>query len=249
MQLPQAYIRASMLAAGFLALLAGSLVAPDPIAAQYSESSYFETWTDIATIYNFSDRFRYDGDYGVRAALSTDDFTQVYLRPSVRYETLPWLRLHGGVGWFHTFFQDAEDADELRPWLGARFVGPRPGDWLIQNYFRLELRAFDFGGGGDSETAWRGRWQLQVRSPDFRIASAEGFYALAFVEAFHTFDAEIQGFAAERLRLNLGAGKTLSRGWRVELNGMYQKGRVEEGFTGFDLDEGILRLRLFYSFN
>ena len=142
-----------------------------------------------------------------------------------------------------------EDADELRPWLGVRFVGPRPGGFLIQNYFRLELRAFDFGSGGDSETAWRGRWQLQVRSPDFRIASAEGFYGLAFVEAFHTFDAEIEGFAAERLRVNLGAGKTLSRGWRVELNGMYQKGRVDEGASGFDLDEGIVRLRLFYSFN
>jgi hypothetical protein len=247
MQMPRALRRALLIVAGFLVFLAGGLVAPDPVAAQYSESSYFETWTDIATIYNFSDRLRYDGDYGVRAALSTDDFTQVYLRPSVRYETLPWLRLHGGLGWFHTFFQDAEDADEIRPWLGIRFVGPRPGGWLIQNYFRLELRAFEFGGG--SESAWRGRWQLQVRSPDFRIASAEGFYALAFVEAFHTFDAEIQGFAAERLRLNLGAGKTLSRAWRVELNGMYQKGRVEEGLTGFDLDEGILRLRLFYSFN
>ena len=247
MQMPQACIRASMLVAEFLALLAGSLVAPDPIAAQYSESSYFETWTDIATIYNFSDRFRYDGDYGVRAALSTADFTQIYLRPAVRYEVVPWLRLHGGIAWFHTFFRDVEDADELRPWLGIRFVGPRPGGWLVQNYFRFELRAFEFGGG--SETAWRGRWQLQVRSPDFRIASAERFYALAFVEAFHTFDAEVQGFAAERLRLNLGAGKTLSRGWRVELNGMYQKGRVEEGASGFDLDEGIVRLRLFYSFN
>ncbi len=245
--MPRASRRAFFLVAEFLVFLAGGLVAPDPVAAQYSESSYFETWTDIATIYNFSDRFRYDGDYGVRAALSTADFTHLYLRPSVRYEVVPWLRLHGGLGWSHTFFSDQEDADELRPWLGIRFVGPRPGGFLIQNYFRLELRAFEFGGG--PETAWRGRWQLQVRSPDFRIGSADRFYALAFTEAFHTFDGEIQGFAAERLRLNLGFGKTLSRAWRVELNGMYQKGRVEEGVTGFDLDEGILRLRLFYSFN
>ena len=38
--------------------------------------------------------------YVSRAALSTPDFTQVYLRPSVRYQALPWLRLHGGLGWF-----------------------------------------------------------------------------------------------------------------------------------------------------
>jgi hypothetical protein len=30
---------------------------------------------------------------------------------------------------------------------------------------------------------------------------------------------------------------------------MFQKGRVREGSGGFDLDEFILRLRLFYSFN
>jgi hypothetical protein len=30
---------------------------------------------------------------------------------------------------------------------------------------------------------------------------------------------------------------------------MYQHGRVETGVSGFDLDEGILRLRMFYSFN
>jgi hypothetical protein len=230
-------------------VILGGLLAPGPLDAQYSKTAYFETWTDIATIYNLSDRFRYDGDYGVRAWLTADDFTQVYLRPSVRYEVQPWLRLHGGLGWFHTFFPDIEDGDELRPWLGIRLVGPRPGGFLIQNYFRLEYRAFNFKTGGDWDTAWRGRWQLQVRSPDFRIGSAERFYAVAFSEFFHTFDAEIQGIAAERLRLNLGVGKTVSRAWRVELNGMFQKGRVEEGSSGFDLDEGILRLRLFYSIN
>ncbi len=230
-------------------LIVGILLTPGSMMAQYTKSAYFETWTDLTTIYNINDRFRYDGDYGIRAWLSTEDFTQISLRPSVRYEVQPWLRLHGGLAWFHTFFRVSADADEFRPWLGVRFVGPHLGGFLIQNYFRLEVRVFDFKTVGNRETAWRGRWQLQVRSPDFRVGAAERFYALAFAEFFHTFGTEIQGFAAERLRLNLGAGKTLSPRWRVELNGMFQKARVEQGLTGFDLDEGILRLRLFYSLN
>ncbi len=230
-------------------IIVGSLFTPIPLAAQYTKSAYFETWTDLTTIYNINDRFRYDGAYGARAWLSTDDFTQIFLRPSVRYEVQPWLRLRAGLAWFHTFFRVAGDVDELRPWLGVRLVGPRPGGFLIQNYFRLEFRVFALQTDGTRSTAWRGRWQLQVRSPDFPVGSAERFYALASVEFFHTFGTEIQGFAAERLRLNLGAGKTLSPRWRVELNGMFQKGRVEQGLAGFDLDEGILRLRLFYSFN
>ena len=195
---------------------------PFPIAAQYTKSSYFETWTDLITIYNINDRFRYDGTYGVRAWLSTEDFTQISLRPSVRYEVQPWLRLHGGLGWFHTFFRVAGDVDELRPWLGIRFAGPRPGGFLIQNYFRLEFRVFEFQTDGTRSTAWRGRWQLQVRSPDFSVGSAERFYSLASVEFFHTFGAEIQGFAAERLRLNLGVLHMISTAAMIRLGRVYR---------------------------
>ena len=230
-------------------LLACGLTSPERLSAQYTESAYFETWADIATIYNVDERFRYDGDYGVRAFLSTPDFSQIYLRPSVRYEVASWLRLHGGLAWFHTFFPDDDDADEVRPWIGARIVGPSPGGWTIQNYLRLELRVFEFGGDVGGDSAWRGRWQLQARSPDFRIGSAERFYGVFFSEIFHTFDSEVQGFAAERLRLNAGLGRTFSHSWRAELNGMFQHGRVEDGLTGFGLDEGILRLRMFYTFN
>jgi hypothetical protein len=230
-------------------LLGCGLTSPERLSAQYTESAYFETWADIATIYKVGERFRYDGDYGVRAFLSTPDFSQIYLRPSVRYEVAPWLRLHGGLAWFHTFFPENEDADEVRPWIGARIVGPSPGGWTIQNYLRLELRVFEFGGDVGGDSAWRGRWQLQARSPDFRIGSAERFYAVFFAEIFHTFDDDVEGFAAERLRLNAGLGRTFSQSWRAELNGMFQHSRIDEGLTGFGLDEGILRLRFFYTLN
>ena len=105
-------------------LVAASLAVPSAVRAQYTETAYFETWTDLATIYELSERFRYDGDYGIRAVVSTPDFSQIFLRPSVRYAAADWLRLHGGLGWFHTFFPNDSDVDELRPWAGARF-GPR----------------------------------------------------------------------------------------------------------------------------
>ena len=35
----------------------------------------------------------------------------------------------------------------------------------------------------------------------------------------------------------------------AKLNGMFLHGRVEAGVAGFDLDECILRLRMFYTFN
>ena len=65
-------------------LILASLLAPSPVVAQYTKSTYFETWTDLATIYNVNDRFRYDGQYGVRAWPWPEDFSQIFLRPSVR---------------------------------------------------------------------------------------------------------------------------------------------------------------------
>ena len=64
-------------------------------AQEESDSAEFETWTDIATIYQFNDRLRYDGDYGIRSWLTTRGFRQIYFRPSVRYRAKPWLLLHG----------------------------------------------------------------------------------------------------------------------------------------------------------
>ena len=108
--------------------------------------------------------------------------------------------------------------------------------------FGWRLRTSDVWAGPSPIGAAAHRW-------GFGIGSAERFYVVAFGEVFHTFDNEIEGLAAERLRLSLGLGKAFSRVWRMELNGMFQHGRVDEGVTGFDLDEGILRLRMFYTFN
>ena len=58
-----------------------------PAASQQFEFSEFHTWTDIATIYKFNDAFRYDGDYGF---LTSDDWTLIYLRPSVALIESRW---------------------------------------------------------------------------------------------------------------------------------------------------------------
>ena len=47
------------------------------------------------------------------------------------------------------------------------------------------MTVFEFGGDREGDSAWRGRWQVQARSPDFRIGSAERFYVVTFAEFFH----------------------------------------------------------------
>jgi len=85
----------------------------------------FQTWSDIATIYNMSDNWRYDGDQGVRGVLSQNDFTQLYFRPSVRYRSKSWFTVHGGIRFFKTFIEDDDDTFEIGPWQVCDSSGPK----------------------------------------------------------------------------------------------------------------------------
>lgn len=242
-------------------VLMGVVIAttPKPAAAQAFDFSEFHTWTDVATIYKFGDTFRYDGDYGIRGLLTGDDWTLIYLRPSVRYKDRPWLRLHGGMALFYNFLKDVEDLPELRPWVGVRFAGPTLGGWTISNYFRLEYRAFYLKGTGEWDEVWRGRWQLQVTTPDFAIGGAERFYALASIEPFQDFGTSFNPFqdfgstfrgeAADRIRTNIGIGNKLTPALRIDLNYLFHSRRVSEGDRQFDVDDHVVRLRFFYTFN
>ncbi len=216
-----------------------------PTWAQASQFKEFHTWTDVRTTKNFSERFRYDGDYGIRGLLTDRAWTLVYLRPSVRYGAKPWVTLHGGVGLIYNFF-DGEDLPELRPWIGARFTSQFPSGWVVTNYPRLEYRAFYYKSERHWEGNFRGRWKLQVTSPRFEIGSAREFYGLAFVEPF--FNSDLEGIG-ERFRINLGMGKQLNDRLRAELNYLFHKVRwPDEGGT-LALDDHVLRLRFFYTFD
>lgn len=218
-----------------------------PAQAQLPEFEEFHTWTDIATVKNFSERFRYDGDYGVRGLLTDSNWTLVYLRPSVRYQAKPWMTLHGGAALFYNFF-DGEDLPELRPFVGVRFPYKTPGGWVISNYFRLEYRAFYIKSDSDWDGGFRGRWQLQATSPRFEIGSVQNFYSHASVEPFFDFSSDRDDTFGDRYRINLGMGRQFKDRLRAEMNYMFHKIRLPDESGTLELDDHVLRIRFFYSF-
>ena len=196
----------------------------------------------------FNDRFRYDGDYGIRGLLTDDFWTVVYLRPSVRYKDRDWLSLHGGAALFYNFFEGEEDLPELRPWLGVRFGWPRLGGFAFSHYLRLELRAFYLHEESQWDGSLRGRYQLAVQSPRFAIGPADAFYILASVEAFEDLAATDNTTFGDRFRFNFGIGKKVTNALRMELNYLFHKVRLSDERGDFDFDDHVVRLRFFYSF-
>jgi len=222
---------------------------PIPAASQEPKFSEFHTWWDIATIYNFDDRFRYDGDYGTRGLLTDDYWTLVYLRPSVRYRDRSWLSLHGGAALFYNFLEGEADLPELRPWLGARFVWPRLNGFVFSHYFRLELRAFYISEDSRWNVSLRPRYQLAMTSPDFAIGTADAFYILVSAELFEDLSSSDNTTIGDRFRFNLGMGKKVTSTLRMELNYVFHTVRLSDARGDFDFDDHVVRLRLFYSFN
>jgi len=226
-------------------LIAAVALCTLPAQAQTPDYNNFHTWADLATIKNFSKDFRYDGDYGVRGLLSDDDWTQIYLRPSVRYRLNTVTTLHGGAALFYSFLEE-EDLPELRPWLGVRFANRIGPGWIISNYFRLEYRAFYLKPESDWDTSFRARWQLQARSPLFEIGSVKGFYGLASIEPFFMFESTSADNFGDRFRFNLGIGRSLNKRLRAEANYLFHKVRITDEGGTLDVDDHVLRFRFFY---
>ena len=155
------------------------------VLVSFGQCSDFQTWSDIATIYNFSKNWRYDGDQGIRGVVSDNDFTLLYFRPSVRYRAKSWFTVHGGIRFFQTFKDDYDDTFEIGPWQGLRFVWPKIGAYSISHYFRLEERMiWETEGENDFDFTLRGRYQLGARSPDYDFLFKNGIYLTGSVELF-----------------------------------------------------------------
>jgi hypothetical protein len=223
-----------------------------PGVAKPDSDRNFQTWFDITTIYDW-ERWKYNGDYGLRGIVSRSEFKLMFLRPSVLFQVKPGLTLHGGIGFFRTFFDDADDTFELRPWQGLRFVWPRIGGYVITHFLRLEERmTWETEGEKEYDFTLRARYQLGFRSPTWDVLFKNGLFLRASMEFFWNLEESLGDNFINRIRYFFGAGTHVSKTWRVELQYTLQDGRAieDELFRDpFDSEEHILRLRLFYTFN
>jgi len=217
-----------------------------PMAMKSSRGADFQIWSDITTIYRFADGWRYDGDQGIRwGKLDDNDFTLLYIRPSIRYRVKPWFTVHGGIRFFQTFIDDEEDTFEIGPWQGLRLVGPTVGNYVFHHYLRLEERMiWQTEGENDSDFTVRSRYQLGFRSPNYKILFEDGIYVTGSIEPFADLEKPL---FINRIRYDIGLGTTFSDTWRVQLRYLLQQGR-NNASTAFTADEHILRMRFFYAF-
>ena len=217
------------------------------LVGAYDEPSD-EFWGDLMTIYDISDRWQYNGDYGYRTAFSDNIFHLGYIRPSFSYMTQKGVTLHGGVGLFKSIIDNDADILELRPWAGLRFTWPQIKGFRFSHFFRLEERLLWIK---DTETVststLRGRYQLGLVTPTWNVLMKNGIFFMGSAELFWNLKDPFNENFSDRIRYTAGVGSRVTNNWRAELQYVQQDGRAlaQDSFT---LDERIIRLRLFYTF-
>ena len=216
------------------------------IAKGQSDEIDFQNWTDVTLTYFFSQKLSLGGDAGLRGIISSKDWNQFYIRPTINYTVSPRVKISGGIGSFNTFNKTLSNTYEIRFFQDAHISWPDIG-WIdFYHRFRLEERFF-FYENLDNDQAIRGRYLFRARTIDFRLLSKKkSFYLKGMWEVFVPISKSAAELFVNNQRFYAAIGHRSSDRLRFELFYIWQQSR-EFSDDGFKTSENIFRLRFFYT--
>jgi len=135
------------------------------------DDTEFQTWMDFRTIYDINEKFTYDGNYGIRGLLSSEDWRRYYINPSIIYYHKVNLRYRGGLRIIFTEEYSTVNSFELRPWQGFSLNWPQTSYLTINNYLRMEERITFYSNEYSTDFALRFRYRIQVKTPTISLTA------------------------------------------------------------------------------
>jgi len=218
-------------------------VIPD-ISWSQEDDVDFQTWMDLTTVHNFSSKWAYTGDYGLRGIVSGHDWNTFVIRPTFRYRITPILDVRGGVALFYTLDKVIENNLELRFHQEVGIKWPEAVGMVFKHRARFEERFF-FYKGLDNEFSARARYRLYFETPDLRIFKRCGpFFGMASIEFFLPLGESATERFINRNRVEIGIGHRANQKFRWELHYIWQNSKAYED-DSFKTSENIFRMRFF----
>lgn len=215
------------------------------VAVAQEDKNDFQTWMDFTTFRFVSNRSAVGGDAGIRGLLSSKGWTQLYIRPTFRFQYHS-LDLAGGIGLFQTYNKDISNLTEIRLFQQATLHWPTTHLIKFSHRIRFEQRFFNYSdpsvGDLEDDFSSRFRYQLMLRSKDINIFNQK-IYFKAAVEIFQKNNSGNETFVNSS-RLIVTVGHRFKGKFWYELHFISQRSRkfVEDGLK---TSEQILRLRVF----
>jgi len=217
---------------------------PDqPCLAQGSASE--QIWFDVTDYFRINQGFSIGGDAGIRGMVFSDEeWMALYIRPSVSYRASRDLEFSGGLGLFQAFRPGPEDALEVRPWGGVRYMWPRSPKMTLEHYFRAEGRNVRLGQNQDFRSALRLRYRIATYLPiTSEKSTGRGIYLPLQYEWFMDAAGDVPARFINQNRFVAGFGYRLSSKWRFELQYTLVLFR-ESARDGFEPFAHVFRFRV-----
>ncbi len=213
--------------------------------AEAQDETDFQTWTDFTTFIFVSNRSAVGGDFGIRGLLSSKGWTQLYIRPTFRFQYNS-LDLAGGVGLFQTYNNDISNITEIRLFQQATLHWPTTHLLKFSHRLRFEQRFFNYNdpdeGDPEDDFSRRFRYQLSIRTRDVTVLNQKIYFKVA-AEFFQKNNSSDEVFINTSRYIATVGHRFKGKFW-YELHYISQRSRKLEE-DGLKTSEHILRLRLF----
>src|SRR5215470_13528061 len=244
-----------------IAFLASFLIASAAQGQNETLPRNNQFWFDYDPTWVLSKRWTLDVDVATRFINSDPPLWQIRLYPTLEFRVLKWMDLSGGVWFIYTNRFENSDLFETRPFLGIKlkkdirfensdlfetrpFLGIKlkKDIWRgirLSNYVRQEFRIRSDLTTGDTLTARRLRYRIQVMIPINHKSLSEDntWYAFADAEFFRQVNPQVNDGFNSRRRYRAGIAWRRNSTWTYQFFYGFQRSRssIGEPFANEDI--------------
>ena len=190
-----------------------------------------QLWGEYNPSYQLDDKIILSSPIGV-GTIFDDDWSQFYLKPSVRFNLNRTLEFRGGVGVYRTWRGDKSDRLEIRPWQGIKLNWPQLGLMRFYHYVRIEQRVSFLIDDYERSYDTRLRYKVGFKRRIDNQWQLEG-YGEFFFDREEEIDEIFRNRAQVGLALEYRSSSSLS--YVIDLKFLRSRLRQEEDFSTSDL--------------
>lgn len=128
------------------------------------------------------------GNIGIEKELKHNNWMDYYASSSVTYALDHNWALHGGMEAHYKYYDDSDNRQELRPYIGISHFYPWTEKWRYSAYFRAEERYFKYSGGENNTNTTRLR---------LRLRSDYIYNPLSAANTWHKFTVSLEGLRSD----------------------------------------------------
>ncbi len=225
---------------------------PNAPARAQNEDAEFQLWMNysLAIPAPVHKKRTLGGDAGIRGFASNENWTQILIRPTVKYKFNPVFSVAGGFATFFSFDETISNTFEFRLFQEGNVKWPNFGPVFMLHRLRFEQRFFFYQADSiQNDSNLRPRYLVGLETINFKLFGPEpNWYLQTLLEFFGTWgDAAVETFVNNQ-RLHAAFGHRISDRMRWELHYIRQKSR-EIGIDGLQASHNILRFRFYQTIN